>query len=48
MSVVPQVSVTWYDNTDADEDDEQAWSVRDLTWDAVSGTGVYAAEERIN
>jgi hypothetical protein len=39
--------VTGFWNDNADEDDEQGWAIRDVTWDAVSGTGAYAEEERI-
>jgi hypothetical protein len=34
--VVPHVSVGRYQNTNADEDDEQAWEILGLTWDTVN------------
>lgn len=34
--VVPHVSIGRYQNTNADEDDEQAWEIMGLTWDTVN------------
>ena len=47
VSVVPQVVPHWVSNDNADEDDEQGFTVSGLTWDAVSGTGPNVNEERI-
>jgi hypothetical protein len=47
VSVVPIVVVSRYRNLNSDEDDMQGWSIAELTWDAVSGTGPNSAEERI-
>jgi hypothetical protein len=44
--VVPYVSIGRFHNSNADEDDEQAWEIRDLTWDTVPGPAA-ATEERI-
>jgi hypothetical protein len=46
-SVVPSVTVNGFWNSNADEDDEEKWEVKDLTWDAVSGTGPNVDEERV-
>jgi hypothetical protein len=46
--VVPLVTVSGFENTNADEDDEEAWWITDLTWDAQSGPpGPNVDEERI-
>ena len=47
QSVVPFVAMTGFDNADADDDDEQGWSIEHLTWDTVGGTGPNVDEERI-
>jgi hypothetical protein len=44
VSVVPLVTPLHYDQQNADEDDEQAWRISNLTWDAVSGTGAFVDE----
>jgi hypothetical protein len=46
-AVVPSVTVNGFWNSNADEDDEQKWEIKDLTWDAVSGTGPNIDEERV-
>lgn len=43
---VPQVAITGFRNTDADEDDEQEWIVRDLRW-TTDGEGSNSGEVRI-
>lgn len=46
--VVPHVTFSGFENTNADEDDEEAWWITDLTWDALSGEpGPHVDEERI-
>ena len=46
--VVPIVTVTAFDNSNADEDNQQGWRLAGLTWDTVDGTGeAHGDEERI-
>jgi hypothetical protein len=47
-SVVPSVRIDGFINSNADEDDEQAWNITDLIWDTVGGPpGPNVDEERI-
>jgi hypothetical protein len=45
--VVPSVTVSGYQNTNSDEDDQQGWRVEELTVDTIGGDGIHADEERI-
>ena len=46
-SVVPTVNIAAFWNGNADEDDQQGWTINGLTWEAVGGQGANQAEKRI-
>jgi hypothetical protein len=41
------VTVSGYDNSDSDDDDQQGWKIEQLTVGTIGGSGVHANEERI-
>ena len=45
--VTPQVVIDGFHNANADEDDEQAWRISNLTWDRVGGFGPNGNLKRI-
>ena len=46
-AVVPSVTINGFWNSNADEDDEQKWEIKDLTWDTVNEFGPNQDELRI-
>jgi hypothetical protein len=47
QSVAPFVTISAFNNSNADDDDEQGWAISKLTWDTIGGTGPQIDEERI-
>jgi hypothetical protein len=45
--VVPKVTIDGFRNTNADEDDQQKWEIKDLSWDTVGELGPANDELRI-
>jgi hypothetical protein len=46
-AVVPSVTIDGFHNDNADEDDEQKWEIKGLTWDTVNEFGPNSDELRI-
>lgn len=47
QAVVPKVTIDGFRNTNADEDDQQKWEIKDLSWDTVGELGPANDELRI-
>lgn len=47
QTVVPQVTVNGFYNGDSDDDDQQRWDIRNLTWDTIGELGPNQDEVRI-
>jgi hypothetical protein len=47
QAVVPKVTIDGFRNTNSDEDDQQKWEIKDLTWDTIGELGASNDELRI-
>lgn len=46
-AVVPSVTINGFWNSNADEDDQQLWEIKNLTWDSVNEFGKTKDEFRV-